>query len=249
MPGAVTFDFHNTLIHCDSWFHLETATLPDHVYGELTRLEQVPFRPEDHSLEGTYRALRREIMASGNELDAVAGTIETFRRAGIAVEPDDIAPIIDAAFLDLVVESSLVSGAFDLVHDLAATGVPIGVVSSAVHHDFLLWCLDRHGLSDAIAVVTSSAGSGYYKSNPRIYELTFDRLGVDIEYSVHIGDSYRFDHESAKSIGASTVWLNPTLIGAQATGSPPDLIVSDFALERDMVFGFVLDRLGLADAG
>ena len=25
---AITFDFHNTLIHCDPWFELEVRTLP-----------------------------------------------------------------------------------------------------------------------------------------------------------------------------------------------------------------------------
>ena len=61
---------------------------------------------------------------------------------------------------------------------LANLGVPLGVISSAVYHPFLEWCLEAWGLRDDFAAVITSAGCGFYKSHPGIYQCALDALGA-----------------------------------------------------------------------
>jgi HAD superfamily hydrolase (TIGR01549 family) len=207
MRSAITFDFHNTLIHCDEWFDLEVRDLPAKVGAALSLTD-------DHAVTDAYRALRREVMEHGIEMDAVAGVVEAWRRTGVDLDDQTVQPIIDDLMRSLVPSSTVVPGATELLDDLRTWGIPIGVVSSAVHDAFLRWSLGYHGLLDAFSDVLSSAAAGYYKSRPEIYQIAYERLGADPGASVHIGDSFSYDHLTASRVGTGTIWLN-------TTGEPP----------------------------
>jgi FMN phosphatase YigB (HAD superfamily) len=156
-----------------------------------------------------YRALRKEVIGHGIEVDAVAGVLEAWRRTGVELDARTVAPIVDEMMRALVPSSTLLPGVGKLLSELRTWNLPIGVVSSAVHHSFLEWSLDYHGVRDVFTDVLSSAAAGYYKSRPEIYRIAFDRLGADASCSVHIGDSFTFDHLTAGAVGAQTIWLNP----------------------------------------
>lgn len=203
MRSAITFDFHNTLIRCDEWFDLEVRDLPARV-GESLSL------PANPAVTQAYRGLRREVMDHGEEVDAVAGVIEAWRRVGTDLTAQDVQPVVDLLMRDLVPTSSLVPGVAGLLSGLRAWDVPIGIVSSAVHDAFLTWALAHHGVIDVFSDVLSSAAAGFYKSDPEIYRIAYRRLGADPGASIHIGDSFTFDHLSAGQIGASTIWFNTT---------------------------------------
>ena len=227
MSSAVTFDFHNTLVRCDPWFVLETRTLPQTVLATLIAQDAVPTQTIDvEALQGHYRALRTEIMTHGREMDAVDGSAETFRRAGITVDPALIGPVVNDMFRPLVSTSELVNGAAETIQDLNRQGARLGIVSSAVHHDFLLWCLQHHGLEGFFDSVVTSASAGWYKSDPSIYRHALDELGALPHRSVHVGDSFRFDHLAARSIGMASVWLNEDNSEPQMGALSPDLTLS-----------------------
>ncbi len=101
----------------------------------------------------------------------------------------------------------------------------MAVISNAVYHPFLEWCLDDWGIRDAFAAIISSASCGYYKSHDGIYTCAMETLGVSSAGTVHIGDSYRFDVEAAHRLGLRTVWLN--LTGKPRDPCVADLVVSD----------------------
>ncbi len=234
MRAAVTLDFHNTLIHCDPWFDLEVRTLPSKVYARLASANGVA--PAE--IEATYGTLRREIMAHGNELDAVDGTQETFRRLEIPADRAEISAIVDDLFRELVDDSHPVQGAPELLAALSELGIPMGIVSSAVHHEFLRWCLERHGMDHYLTTIITSASAGYYKSNPEIYRIALRTIDADPRQSVHIGDSFRFDHLSSRQIGMATVWLNADQVPIPPSEPQPDLAVTslfDLAPILDLV--------------
>ena len=209
MRAAITFDFHNTLIRCDPWFDLEVSRLPAEVARALeASANSIPTTLKSAVLTDTYCALRSEIIAHGNELDAIEGVLETFRRLGVTVSVDEIAEIVDSLFRPLVRSSVVVDGVKDTLEHLRSRDVLIGVVSSAVHHDFLEWTLDHHGLSRYFDDVVTSASSGFYKSRPEIFLTACDRLGTSPEQTVHVGDSFRFDHLGGYAAGLRTVWIN-----------------------------------------
>jgi FMN phosphatase YigB (HAD superfamily) len=72
-------------------------------------------------------------------------------------------------------------------------------------------------------VIVSSASCGYYKSRPEIFQAAYAELGAKIADSVHIGDSFRFDHLAGRSSGLRTAWFNEARAAAPAGESPPDL--------------------------
>jgi FMN phosphatase YigB (HAD superfamily) len=71
--------------------------------------------------------------------------------------------------------------------------------------------------------VISSARAGYYKSRPEIYEYAMGTLGARAERSVHVGDSFRFDHLAGQRAGLATVWLREHDAEAREDGAAPDL--------------------------
>jgi FMN phosphatase YigB (HAD superfamily) len=223
MRGAVSFDFHNTLIRCDAWFDLEVRTLPIAVARILRERSEWDGDPDEGAIAATYRELRREIIGHGNELDAANGVIETYRRLGVAAHRPTIAPIVAELFDPLVAASEPVEGARETIEFIAFRGIPVGVISSAIHHPFLEKCLERHGIRQHVAVIVTSASCGYYKSRPEIFRAAYADLGAEIENSVHIGDSFRFDHLAGRASGLRTAWFNEANAAAPAGESPPDL--------------------------
>jgi len=127
MRPAITFDFHNTLIRCDPWFDLEVAGLPGEVSHALRESGAGPDPRNRQEITDVYRALRAEVIAHGNELDATEGVLETFRRMGYVVQSDAVRPIVDRLFLALVADSEVIEGVRETLAHIAEFGSKIFV--------------------------------------------------------------------------------------------------------------------------
>lgn len=222
---AITFDFHNTLVHCDEWFELEVHHLPS-AFARWHARSHAPSIPDESAaaLDLAYRQLRREIIQHGNELTAEACLAAVFAEAGIQLDDETIARGVRELMLGALTSATAVPGAIDTVRYLADCGVPLGVVSSAVYHPFLEWALEKIGLLADFRVVVTSASSGFYKSRPEIYWAALNALDAAADASVHVGDSARFDVDGAARAGMRTVWLNHHSSACPETR--PNLIVS-----------------------
>jgi len=202
----VTFDFHNTLATCDPWFHLEIRDLPVDVLNNID-----PALLRDHDRDDVidrYRALRKEVMASGREVDALEGVSRIANQLGISVDQKSLSESIRQLMREAMHHVAPVPGAVEAVHEIAARGVPVGVISSAVYHPFLEWSLESFGLNDDLAFVVTSASSGHYKSNPEIYRYAMTLTGAEPSQSVHIGDSPKWDVWAAHEAGMKTIWFS-----------------------------------------
>jgi FMN phosphatase YigB (HAD superfamily) len=219
MAATVTFDFHNTLVRCDPWFDLEVHTLPIKV-GEHLGLHN----PE--RVRETYRGLRREIIEHGREMDAVAGVVEAWARLGESLPVHDVSDVVDEQMSALVHQAQLIDGAADALLRLSSAGFTLGVISSAVHHEFLEWSLECLGVRNQFVEIVSSAKIGFYKSRTEIYELTYKRLGAQPQHSVHVGDSWRFDHLTGQAAGLRTIWFNDAGAQSKGMGADPHAIVT-----------------------
>lgn len=224
---AITFDFHNTLASCDTWFDLEVR----HLVSAYLRwhAEQRGEIPDPYLLaaaDASYRRLRKAIHVHGHELPADRCVATVLTDLGLSVPSPAIsrglASLMQAALSDL----APVDGAIETVQALAAAGFRLGIVSSAVYHPFVEWALERIGIRDDIVHVTTSASSGYYKSRPEIFWQTLELLGAEPASSVHVGDSLRFDVQGAQRAGMRAVWL--ARIGNQpnSEGIQPDLVLT-----------------------
>ena len=124
----------------------------------------------------------------------------------IAIDRSTANEAINVVMRRTLAESTPMPGAVDAVIELAARDIRLGVVSSAVYHPFLEWSLEKFGIIDRFESVITSASSGYYKSRTEIYVHSLDALGASARETVHIGDSYRYDVQTARRVGMGTVW-------------------------------------------
>jgi FMN phosphatase YigB (HAD superfamily) len=193
-----------------------------HDLGEID-VQETTFAAADTE----YRKLRSAIHRHGHELpaDRAVRTILERIEFGISWEAIDIA--IDGIMRRAFQSASPVAGAPDTVAELAARGIPLGVVSIAIHHDFLVWSLERFGMLDAFSTVVSSASCGFYKCRPEIFWTALDSIGGRSGSSLHIGDSLRMDVGGAARAGMRTAWYQrPAAREFPSSELAPDLIVT-----------------------
>lgn len=224
---TVTLDFHNTIINSDAWFQIEVFDLP----GAWLRWRCVQLGESvDQTLideaNAAYRRLRKAIHEHGHELTAEACLEIVLPQVGVFASEVDIAEGTEAIMTDTMNGISPVDGVIDLIRSLNAEGIRLGIVSSAVYHPFLLWCLDRYDLTDAFTAINTSASVGWYKSRPEIYWSSLDALDATPERSLHLGDSARFDVATARRAGMQTVWYQRPGAKPLENDPGPDLTLS-----------------------
>jgi HAD superfamily hydrolase (TIGR01509 family) len=237
----VTFDFHNTLATCDPWFFLEIRDLPVDVLRDIDASQLA--RIDRDEVVATYRSLRQEVVASGREVDAVTSVDRVFRALGLDIEMEAIAESIEHLMRKSMDHVAPVPGAMEAIHAVAASGITVGVVSSAVYHPFLEWTLAHFGVADTLAFVITSASSGFYKSDPGIYRAAMKTAGASPEHSLHVGDSLRWDVCGAQQAGMGTVWFvngHSDAFTHNAEQATPDVTVHSMV----NVAPLILDHLG-----
>lgn len=225
-PRAVTFDFHDTIAIAPAWFALEVHQLPGmvlHTLAENGVIDHDGGRME--RVTPPYRALRMAIHEHGIESDALAGVQHALRAVDMHVPDAAVSDAIDALMASVRADARPRPGIFEAVQGLADADVSLAVISNAVYHPFLEWCLADWGLDGAFAAVVSSAACGYYKSHHGIYRCALEALSAAPHETAHIGDSYRFDIEAPHRLGLKTVWLN--LKGESPDPCVADLVVTD----------------------
>lgn len=243
MNKTITFDFHNTLIECDEWFQIEIRTLVSDVLRYWNDLGEIEI-PESlfAAADAEYRRLRLAIHGHGHELPADRAVRTILERIGFVLPWDAIDIALDAIMRQAFQQAHPVAGATTVVSELADAGVQLGVVSSAVHHDFLLWSLERFQMADAFDQIVTSASCGFYKSRPEIYWSALADLGANANTSLHVGDSLRFDVGGASRAGMRTAWYQrPNTRETPSAELAPDLIVTSMQRASPALLG-LLDR-------
>jgi HAD superfamily hydrolase (TIGR01509 family) len=206
---AITFDFHETIAHCDQWFQLEVHRLPSAL---LTWWATESGQKLDLNLaavaDAAYRRLRLSIHRHGHELPAERCLFTIAESLNIPMTMPEIERGVHDLMRSALDSVTPVQGVIETIARLSNSGIGLGIVSSAVYHPYLLWTLQRFGIDHHFAWVTTSASAGYYKSRPEIYWQAIARLGATPASCVHVGDSLRFDVAGAKRAGLKVVWLN-----------------------------------------
>lgn len=239
---AVTFDFHDTLVHCEPWFDLEVRTLASSWMrwrGTATGAAPSPRRLDE--ADAAYRRLRQAIVEHGREETAERCVAIVLDEIGEPLYPDAIVAGVEHLMRESFAHARPVEGAAETVRAIADAGVTVGVVSSAVYHPFLEWTLSAFGIRPALADVTTSASAGYYKSRPEIYWHALERIGATPASAVHVGDSWCWDVGGARKAGLGTVWLRKA--GAEPDGGKaPDLTLDSLAGAAPAILSVLADR-------
>jgi putative hydrolase of the HAD superfamily len=99
-----------------------------------------------------------------------------------------------------------IAGMAELVEDLAAEGVLLGIVSNSEGR--LAELLEEMGLARFFRVVADSGVLGFEKPDRRIFEHAASGLGVAANELVHVGDAWVADIEGALGVGARAIWVS-----------------------------------------
>jgi HAD superfamily hydrolase (TIGR01509 family) len=213
--SLITFDFHNTLATCDTWFDLEVYSIASRVAADTESVA------ESSALDAHYRHIRTEVMRTGIEVSVADAVTTVFLDSGISMQRSQIDDSVDRLMRLALDDLSPTPGAIDTVTYLQKRGHTLGVISSAAHHEFVEWALATFGILDRFDFVLTSVRAGIYKSQPDLYLRALDSVGADARCSLHVGDSLKWDVETASRAGMRTAWLS----GPQrhATDAVPDL--------------------------
>ncbi len=220
MIRAVSFDAFGTLIDTgrDVLIHVARAVCQDHSADlppeTLLEVWDRYFFGADHE--------QFQNLAETTE-DSLARAMADF---GIEAEPQP--------YIEMLVRMWSNAKAYPEAARVLARvdGLPRAVVSNA-DDAFLKDLLRKNGLVFD-HVITSEAVRAY-KPRARIFEIALDRLRVEPNQLVHVGDSLTADVEGAGRLGIRTVWVNRHGLVRGATDPRPDREMPDLTPLPDVL--------------
>jgi len=83
----------------------------------------------------------------------------------------------------------------------------LGIVSNFAIPECVLRLLKRDGLAGFFAVVVVSGAVNKRKPSPEIFQRALDKLGVDAESVVFVGDTVEADIQGPQSMGMKTIYI------------------------------------------
>ncbi len=105
--------------------------------------------------------------------------------------------------------------------DLASEHRTLGVISNSRSEASVRRLLDRAGIVDRFATVTSSGTEGVRKPDPEIFRRALARAHARAEESFYVGNLEWTDARAARGAGVASVWLNREGVGY--TLDPPEV--------------------------
>ncbi len=94
------------------------------------------------------------------------------------------------------------------------------------------------GLAQLFEATVISCDIGYMKPHPRIFQYTLERMGIEAQEAVMVGDNLRADVEGAKTLGMLAVWRRPVL------GEPVEATETGPELAGPLAPDYVIDSVG-----
>ncbi|HEY3253311.1 MAG TPA: HAD-IA family hydrolase [Polyangiaceae bacterium] len=203
----MTFDFGQTLAELDHEF------LQRRVHGFGAELDPVASRAATVTAWHAYGAAK----ALGHARAWQAMILEILRGGGIRkIRADEADPDYAAKIAQLLWDAQPthnlwrrpIAGMFELVAELRAKQVPVGIISNSEGH--LAELVDELGQRALFSVVIDSGKVGVDKPDPRIFQLAAQALSVNLAQIVHVGDAWEADVIGARAAGAQAIWFAPT---------------------------------------
>jgi len=204
---AVTFDFGQTLAELDLDFLQKRA----HTFG--AELDPVASRAATVSAWHAYGAAK----SLGHARAWQAMMLEILRGGGVhkiraeVADPEyaeKIAQLLESLPKSLNLWRKPIEGMFELVAELRARQVPVGIISNSEGH--LAELVEELGQHALFVAVIDTGRVGVDKPDPRIFELAAKALGVPLSEIVHVGDAWEADVMGARAAGAQAIWYAPT---------------------------------------
>jgi HAD superfamily hydrolase (TIGR01509 family) len=203
MPRGVLFDLDDTLFD-----HRRSAR------AALTEVHRIHGRGTDlDAFERQHTAcleiMHAEVLAGRIGLDEARR--ERFRRVfaslGVTLGDADVATAASAYRSGYMIARRALDGAAELLLAVRPHA-RIGIVTNNLleeQQDKLQYC----GLASSIDVLIASEDVGVSKPDRGIFDIALDRMGVEAQDAVMLGDSWANDVAGALNAGIRAIWFNP----------------------------------------
>lgn len=194
LPGirASVFDAYGTLFD----FATATAACRDELGDRMAPLSATW---RDKQLQYTWlRTLQGRHadfwQVTGEALDYALEALEISR------------PGLRSKLLDLYLRLGTFPEVPGVLRRLKAAGMKTAILSNGTPH-MLKAAVDHAGIADLFDEILSVEEVGVFKTDPRVYQLAVDRLGVAKE-SISFQSSNAWDAHAASAFGMRVVWCN-----------------------------------------
>jgi 2-haloalkanoic acid dehalogenase type II len=207
---AVLFDAYGTLVRDDGLMLVPGRIVADH--GLSASVDEVFGAWIDGYWDATQRAPFRTLRQIQRDIFA-----SLLRGFDVGADPE---PYVDL-FFELTTRVELfpeVPAVF-----AALRGTRTAIVSNADREHLAAWTFT---LPVEFAVVSEDVGA--YKPDPRVFRAALERLGLEPDEVLHVGDSDVDDVKGAKAAGLRVAWVN-----RRGRARRPDVPAPDFEI-RDL---------------
>jgi putative hydrolase of the HAD superfamily len=168
------------------------------------------------------------------EVLAVDTMRSTFAQFGVyQPDPTLVEGAVDAFFDYEDARWLTISGAQDLLGELAGRGYRLGLYSNATHDPFIQGLVDRLGFRRWLDPVLTSAGTGIRKPDPAAFAPILAAWRLPPRSVAMVGDTLEADILGARRAGLRSVWI-PVRADANQEGpaAEPEPIRPDTTLQR-----------------
>lgn len=125
---------------------------------------------------------------------------------GIEVSDDELGRFLEAEHAAWQPARQLGAATHALLESLRERGLALGLVSNALDPPWLLHRdLEQLGVAERLDAAVFSSEVGLRKPHPAIFRAALERLGVEPERAVVVGDSLENDVAGAAALGMATV--------------------------------------------
>lgn len=203
------FDLYGTLV--DIW----TDESQDELW-EGTSLLLGDGEDKGESVKREYMALCREAKKFPEQEIDLLGVFEKMLENRQVDK--GVAPSLALEFRRLsMVRLSAFDGVCDMLREIKAAGGRVYLLSNA-QSCFTIDELRTTGLYDLFDGILISSDAGVKKPYKRVFDIAFERFGINAENSIYVGNDMRDDILGASSVGMKTVYIETA-----QSGSYPDL--------------------------
>lgn len=226
---AVIFDYIGTLINARSY------TLDASINKLHQALAEEGFQTDKQQFIESYAHFHEKYrLIRYGELREVTNAIwvsETLSHLGYAIDPQDsrMKTALNVFFQDYVESLELRPYASKLLKKLVSNH-KIGLISNFTYAPVVFSSLRKLGLTKFFNSITVSGENGWRKPHQQIFRDTLQRLKVQFNEAIFIGDSPMEDIKGAKNAGIKTVFVASQFYDINDLNHSkqhPDYIMSD----------------------
>lgn len=200
---AVIFDLDNTLYDYDVINERAVESTGKWLCGETGISYEEFLRAFDEGRELTKKDMR-DCASRHNRMIYFQKTSECLKLNPIQYSLE----LYEKYWEYMLNNMQLVRGARQLLTRLKESGIKVAICTDLTTH-IQHRKIKKLQITDYVDVFVSSEEADVEKPDIRIFRMVIEKLGIQPEEAIYVGDSYEKDIEGAKRAGIFPVWFHP----------------------------------------